>query len=347
MLTNVETGKSQAFFTIIIPVYNEKKYLRECVLSLAETVTPLEIILIDDGSTDGSSALCDVLCAADKRMSVVHQENRGLSAARNAGIAAASGMYTVFLDSDDYLAPNGLDRLAHCLRTCSGVDVLITRVTELFSNGTISDRDPHMERFISELSAEVTKDDAVNWVFCQSDCASIAPRFIVRTALLKEKCICFEMGRLHEDIAWTVELIANAKTFCFCAERWYYYRRSVTGSISGNMRLKNVEDVIYFTKKYLPLEGSDDLSVKQKESIRASLSSGCCYSLSKLAGMSRENKLAAARALGSAQPLSYSKKLKHRAFVCFMRLIGCKNAVLCLTAILEWKMKVRPIAKHA
>lgn len=336
--------KMQATFSVIIPVYNEKDFLTKCVQSVSRTAVPVEMILVDDGSSDGSSELCDALGAADDRITVVHQKNGGLSAARNTGLSAATGKYVVFLDSDDYLAPDALDDLARCLQANAEVDVLITRVTEFFPDGTILDRDPRMERFVSGLPGKATKNDAIAWVFHESDCASIAPRFIVRTAFLREKKLRFEEGRLHEDIAWTIELMAHANTFCFCTRRWYYYRKAVASSISANVQVKNIEDVIYFTKKYLPMTDFDDLTAEQKDRVRGSLSSGCCYILSKSAGLSRENKRRVAETLGSAEVLSYTKKPRHRIFVRFMRLAGCQNAVMCLAAMLEWKMRVRSIA---
>lgn len=91
--------------SIIVPVYNAAKYLRRCVDSLlAQTYDPIEIILVDDGSTDGSAAICDEY-KKDARVRVIHQENHGASAARNAGLDAMCGEYVMFVDSDDYVSP--------------------------------------------------------------------------------------------------------------------------------------------------------------------------------------------------------------------------------------------------
>lgn len=93
--------------SVIIPVYNAQPYLRACVSSvLAQTYPDLQILLIDDGSTDGSGALCDALAAADSRIQVIHQPNRGVSAARNAGLDAARGDLISFIDADDTLDPD-------------------------------------------------------------------------------------------------------------------------------------------------------------------------------------------------------------------------------------------------
>lgn len=93
--------------TIIVPVYNIASYLRRCIDSiLAQTYTCLEIILVDDGSTDHCGAICDEYALKDSRIKVIHQHNQGLSAARNAGIAVAKGAYIGFVDSDDCISPD-------------------------------------------------------------------------------------------------------------------------------------------------------------------------------------------------------------------------------------------------
>lgn len=92
--------------TIIVPVYNTGAYLSPCLESLiAQTHRDLEIILVDDGSTDGSGAICDDFARRDERIKVIHQKNSGVSAARNAGLENASGTYLTFVDADDALLP--------------------------------------------------------------------------------------------------------------------------------------------------------------------------------------------------------------------------------------------------
>lgn len=90
--------------SIIVPVYNAKAYLEKCILSIMEqSYQRLEILLVDDGSTDGSSEMCDAIAIRDSRVKVIHQSNGGPSKARNTGIDAASGEYILFVDSDDYI----------------------------------------------------------------------------------------------------------------------------------------------------------------------------------------------------------------------------------------------------
>lgn len=100
--------------SVIVPVYNVKFYLRRCVDSItSQDFTDLEIILVDDGSTDGSGKLCDELAESDHRIIVIHKENRGLSSARNVALERTKGEYIFFVDSDDYIMPGILHKLYH------------------------------------------------------------------------------------------------------------------------------------------------------------------------------------------------------------------------------------------
>ena len=97
----------EPLISIIVPVYQVEAYLDRCVASLlAQTYVNLEIILVDDGSPDRCPAICDMYAQKDSRVRVIHQENAGLSGARNAGIEVAKGEYLAFVDSDDYVSEN-------------------------------------------------------------------------------------------------------------------------------------------------------------------------------------------------------------------------------------------------
>ena len=102
--------------SVIVPVYNGEKYLPICMKSLLEqTYRNLEVILVDDGSKDGSGAMCDAYAAQDSRVRVIHQANGGVSSARNAGLDQVTGKYVAFVDADDYVEPDYLKRLCEDL----------------------------------------------------------------------------------------------------------------------------------------------------------------------------------------------------------------------------------------
>ena len=98
--------------SVIIPVYNVEKYLCECIDSvLGQTYQDYEVILVDDGSTDSSGTICDKYAETNSRIKVIHRKNGGLSEARNTGFDAANGEYIYFLDSDDYIRADALERM--------------------------------------------------------------------------------------------------------------------------------------------------------------------------------------------------------------------------------------------
>ena len=104
--------KTSPTISVIIPVYNAEKYLRSCIDSvLAQTYKDFELLLIDDGSKDSSGTICDEYAAMDSRFRVIHKENGGLTSARNAGLAIASGEWIMHLDGDDWIEPDMLERL--------------------------------------------------------------------------------------------------------------------------------------------------------------------------------------------------------------------------------------------
>ena len=102
--------------SVIVPIYGVEAYLDKCVQSVAsQTYTDLEIILVDDGSPDGCPAMCDAWAKKDRRITVVHKPNGGLSDARNSGLNVAKGDYISFVDSDDWIAPTMLESMLSAL----------------------------------------------------------------------------------------------------------------------------------------------------------------------------------------------------------------------------------------
>ncbi len=114
-------------FSIIVPVYNTEPYINECIDSIIRsTYNNWELLLINDGSTDLSGGICDMRSHEDQRIHVFHQKNRGVSAARNLGIENATGNWLVFVDSDDFIAPNMLERLSETIDANENTDLFFT-----------------------------------------------------------------------------------------------------------------------------------------------------------------------------------------------------------------------------
>ncbi len=121
--------------SVIVPVYAVEAYLNDCIASIAtQTCKNLEIILVDDGSPDGCGAICDAWAAKDQRIRVIHQENGGLSAARNAGLDAARGAFLTFVDSDDLLEPEMLEAMLRAVKR-ENADICACAVRNFGANG--------------------------------------------------------------------------------------------------------------------------------------------------------------------------------------------------------------------
>ena len=124
----VMNGKGTAKVSVIVPVYNAERYLKQCVESiLAQTLKNVEIIFVDDGSTDGSLEILKDYQAKDYRIRVISQENTGGGAARNRGMKEASGEYLCFLDADDYFEPAMLERMSSKM-DATGSDICVAKV---------------------------------------------------------------------------------------------------------------------------------------------------------------------------------------------------------------------------
>ena len=132
----MENTETLPLISIIVPVYNVKNYLEKCLQSICgQTYKNLEIILIDDGSSDGSGELCDLFAQRDGRIKVIHQTNAGQSAARNRGLAVAQGELLGFVDSDDWIEPDMYEFLYHLHRNCrkDQSEALFWAILQLFS----------------------------------------------------------------------------------------------------------------------------------------------------------------------------------------------------------------------
>lgn len=124
--------ESKLKVSVIVPIYNVEKYLKKCIKSIiGQTYENIEIILVEDGSPDNSSEICDEFAKMDKRIKVIHKKNEGVSAARNSGLDVATGDYVCFVDGDDYVMP---DYVEYMLKLAIDNKTDISLTTEMFGN---------------------------------------------------------------------------------------------------------------------------------------------------------------------------------------------------------------------
>jgi len=213
--------------SIIIPVYNVEQYLDECVQSvLCQSYTNLEIILVDDGSPDNCGVICDELAKLDSRIVVIHQENGGLSAARNAGLRIVTGDYVNFVDSDDRLFPHSIETLVVLARKYPGVDIVQGNIQQQDGRNDLAKACLTESEYIAD---PMRVSDGLISHFPQ-----MAQSKLIRTSLLKDNDIEFLEGIIHEDEMFRWSLHTCAKSICFTKEFTYWYRMYNEASIMND-----------------------------------------------------------------------------------------------------------------
>ena len=219
--------------SVIIPIYNVAQFLDRCIDSvLKQTFNNLEIILVDDGSTDTSGEICDRWERKDTRIRVIHKANGGLSSARNSGIEAATGDAIFLLDSDDYIS-------SHCIETCVRLmtdyeaDISIIQmlnVSERTNEEIIIDQ----EEVIKVLSSQ----DAIKESLYQKKFSCSAPGKLYKKDIFAD--IRFPEGRVAEDLA-TCHFFFNAAHIIVYSNRYLYYYRQREHSIMHTFNPKRMD----------------------------------------------------------------------------------------------------------
>jgi len=229
--------------SVIIPVYNVEPYLERCVRSvLQQDYKDLEIILVDDGSTDGSGVLCDQISTRDNRIIVIHQANQGLSTARNVGILHATGQYLVFLDSDDrWMLDNGLTTLLP--KDDKTPDLIVFKNVHVWKDDVIS----NTKDYDLEILKRLSDTKAVFAYLVQTQQFRMSACFLlVRRQLLIENNIFFPVGLISEDIYWSMHLWQYVTTVSFVNLDFYgYFHRSDSLSTLASIKVYESYDKIF------------------------------------------------------------------------------------------------------
>lgn len=201
--------------SVIIPIYNTERYLDKCVQSVfAQTYRNLEIFLIDDGSPDRCGGICDVFAMEDSRVRVIHQKNVGQSAARNAGMAASTGEYFAFVDSDDYIEPDMFSYLYSLLDT-EKADISVCGFRRFTGeNVAINEEKEENVKVLGNRDAmEALVED--KWLASQP-CNKLFKRFLFDG-------IAFPVGRVYEDLAVMHRIFGKAEKIVVSFKLKYNY----------------------------------------------------------------------------------------------------------------------------
>lgn len=234
MKSELEKTMIKPLISIIVPVYNVEKYLDECVRSLIEqSYTNLEILLVDDGSLDSSGRICDRWKREDQRITVIHQQNGGLSDARNSGLLCAKGQLIAFVDSDDVIHSTMYEKL---------YNVMLETDCDISSCEILSQKEFHKEDFegqnickIKEYSAE----EALREIIDNRDIYVTVWNKLYRRSIIDG--IMFERGKYHEDEYWTYQIIARAKKIAMISQYYYGYRQRDNSIMTQQYSLRHLD----------------------------------------------------------------------------------------------------------
>lgn len=226
----MDMEKNEILISIVIPVYNVEKYLGRCMDSIInQTYKNLEIIMVDDGSTDSCPQMCENYSKQDNRIRVIHKKNGGLSSARNAGIDIAIGDFLMFVDSDDYISNITCEKVVECISDeVDVVSFLFKRIYDDTSRNEQIKENGEIRRFQGK---EIFKNYINRTDFTHMVCDKAFRRFLF-------KDVRFIEGRLAEDMAICYQLIGKARrAFSIDEVFYFYYMRNNSIMGSGSLKL--------------------------------------------------------------------------------------------------------------
>lgn len=211
--------------SIVVPVYNQEKYLAQCIDSLlGQTFSELEIILVDDGSTDQSGAICDNYAKRDDRIKVIHKKNGGLSDARNAGIDIAKSEYIAFVDSDDFVERDIYKKLYHSLKEADAdIAVCNCMIVDEKSKEITNESDKCVLLDHVYTGGQILDGQGTYWLNV------VAWNKLYRKEIFEQ--VRYPKGKYHEDEFIFHELYGIAKKIICISEKLYFYRKT-SGTIT-------------------------------------------------------------------------------------------------------------------
>ena len=217
--------------SVIVPVYNVETYLEECLDSIQnQTYTDFEVLLVNDGSTDGSKAICERYCKENHRFHLLNQENQGLSAARNTGVAASRGEFIVFVDSDDMILANYLETLMHYMR--EDVDIVESQFT--VSN--------------EEFLAKSFKEPSILFEGNSQEAVKIFPKHVLNvnavTKLYRRsivEAVPYIDGVIFEDVYCGIGMLKYIRKIIKIDYKGYYYRQHQASIMHRTFTPKNLD----------------------------------------------------------------------------------------------------------
>lgn len=233
MVGNIDNETSKFLVSIIIPAYNVEKYIEKCLLSILEqTYTNIEVIVVDDGSTDKTGQLIDKVLQQDSRVRVIHKKNAGVSAARNSGIEISTGDYLVFVDGDDYIAHDYVDYMLSLIEN-TGSEFCLSKCCY-----TKSDEKQTKSEYIEKLQPE----DATA-LLISPDVIVGCWNKIFKRSLIVNNNIWFSTNLFYgEGLTFITTVSQISKSVGVGNRKVYYYRRNNEGSATTKFNIEKLRN---------------------------------------------------------------------------------------------------------
>lgn len=254
--------------SIIVPVYKVERYIQACISSIYSQNVPedkFEVIIVNDGTPDGSIELISSIIGQKSNVKIINQENQGLSIARNNGFKVAKGEYVWFVDSDDTLLPESIDRVLTALKDHKGVDVIATVLLQKKENNGVTKLE-----YTPDFSVRTGRE----YMF-RGNRLGASQRYILRKKFLLENNLLFMPNVYHEDGEFGHKMMYLAKSVYVMPEPVYCYLLRSSGSIMSTRKMKMNYDLIAIYKE---LEGFCKSKVEERDKIRfLSLAANCLY----------------------------------------------------------------------
>lgn len=205
--------------SVIVPIYNVEAWLNQCIKSIvSQTYQNIEILLIDDGSTDSSGILCDEWKKKDSRIKVIHKVNGGLSDARNAGISIANGEFITFIDSDDIIEADMIEYLVTLINQ-EDIDMSVCQKALIDESGNLISP---ITKQLEKVSLIKGRENCMRHFLSSSDIDTVAWGKLYKTSMFDD--VRYPMGRYHEDVFTTYKLIAKCNSIAVGSGQKYFYR---------------------------------------------------------------------------------------------------------------------------
>lgn len=245
--------------SIIVSVYNVEVYIERCIHSLlCQTYPETEIILIDDGSSDRSGEICDAYACMKDKIYVIHQANKGVSAARNIGLQNVKGTYIIFVDSDDWVLPTYVEEL-YKLLVENRAEMAMVGIR--YQNGIYSEKKGYRDRMINLMSCVMNSGETLDRILDEDKYLGyVWNKIFVRDIILKNK-LEFDINvTIWEDLLFCCQYILHIDKAAFCGKKLYIYNiRHNSATHSYNFMTEN--NKLLAIKKVLELCGKESAAL--------------------------------------------------------------------------------------